>query len=515
MKKRVLALALVLTMCVGAATTTTTASAATKSSRMTVTQFAKTEQPSAYKVKITKSDRAMLKKLFNAKEYAAMYPDVYKAYGNNTKKLWQHFITYGIYEGRSINEDLNIMAYSSAYPDLRMAYGNDLMKYYKHYATYGYKEDRNVKTLEDAANASVKVIGMDGNYIETPTVNAPGKDTTSTGNTNQTTPSTGNTNTSSGSASTNNSGNTNGSVNNNTGNTSNADNTNSGTKNDSNNSGDTTSTPNETPAKPDKPSTPDKPAKPDKPSVTECDHGDFTYEKSSVSGKHYKVCGKCHEKIEESCVDGYIQLGDDRHVHGCYLCGDYGNNEISQCWSMRYGEKDGFHTAYCLCGRAMSEPEKCDYELRWLTANIHGEVCKVCGEVSNVKECTPTYVYNSKDTQNRTHDIVCADCGHILDNEICDLEYVQTSDGTHKAVCKVCGHEQPEETCDFKCEFDCIDNSSGVNKYYHVTRCLICDAEKDREECTYVPVEGESNKEKCTGCGNVRTVGPITSETEE
>ena len=163
----------------------------------------------------------------------------------------------------------------------------------------------------------------------------------------------------------------------------------------------------------------------------------------------------------------------------------------------------------------MSEPEKCDYELRWLTANIHGEVCKVCGEVSNVKECTPTYVYNSKDTQNRTHDIVCADCGHILDNEICDLEYVQTSDGTHKAVCKVCGHEQPEETCDFKCEFDCIDNSSGVNKYYHVTRCLICDAEKDREECTYVPVDGESNKEKCTGCGNVRTVGPITSETEE
>lgn len=111
MKKRILALALVLTMCVGAATTTT-ASAATKSSRMTVTQFAKTEQPSAYKVKITKSDRAMLKKLFNAKEYAAMYPDVYKAYGNNEKKLWQHFITFGIYEGRSINENLNIMAYS-------------------------------------------------------------------------------------------------------------------------------------------------------------------------------------------------------------------------------------------------------------------------------------------------------------------------------------------------------------------------------------------------------------------
>ena len=80
------------------------------------------------------------------------------------------------------------MAYSSAYPDLRMAYGNDLMKYYKHYATYGYKEDRNVKTLKDAANAGIKVICMDGNYIETPAVSDPGKDTTSTGNTTQTTP---------------------------------------------------------------------------------------------------------------------------------------------------------------------------------------------------------------------------------------------------------------------------------------------------------------------------------------
>ena len=30
------------------------------------------------------------------------------------------------------------------------------------------------------------------------------------------------------------------------------------------------------------------------------------------------------------------------------------------------------------------------------------------------------------------------------------------------------------------------------------------------QECTYVPVDGDSSKEKCTGCGNVRTVAQNT-----
>lgn len=95
MKKRILALALVLTMCVGAATTTT-ASAATKSSRMTVTQFAKTEQPSAYKVKITKSDRAMLKKLFNAKnmqQCIRMYTKLMETTKRNSGSILSHLVS--------------------------------------------------------------------------------------------------------------------------------------------------------------------------------------------------------------------------------------------------------------------------------------------------------------------------------------------------------------------------------------------------------------------------------------
>ena len=38
--------------------------------------------------------------MFNAEEYAVMYPEVVKAVGNNKKALFKHYLSYGLFEGR-------------------------------------------------------------------------------------------------------------------------------------------------------------------------------------------------------------------------------------------------------------------------------------------------------------------------------------------------------------------------------------------------------------------------------
>ncbi|MCM1103858.1 MAG: hypothetical protein NC409_07090 [Clostridium sp.] len=46
---------------------------------------------------------ASMRELFDADYYASTYPDVGAAFGNDEEALWNHFITYGLAEGRSMN----------------------------------------------------------------------------------------------------------------------------------------------------------------------------------------------------------------------------------------------------------------------------------------------------------------------------------------------------------------------------------------------------------------------------
>jgi hypothetical protein len=80
--------------------------------------------------------------VFNPTYYSNKYADLKTAFGNNEKKLFEHFIEYGMIEGRQASSNFNVNAYRSNYKDLQKAFGDNLPKYYRHYIEFGYTEKR-------------------------------------------------------------------------------------------------------------------------------------------------------------------------------------------------------------------------------------------------------------------------------------------------------------------------------------------------------------------------------------
>ena len=63
------------------------------------------------------------------------------------KKQEEHYINYGISEGRNINS-FNATNYLNNYGDLSNIFGNDLEAATRHYINYGYAEGRTDSELE-------------------------------------------------------------------------------------------------------------------------------------------------------------------------------------------------------------------------------------------------------------------------------------------------------------------------------------------------------------------------------
>ena len=80
--------------------------------------------------------------ILNGVNYSAVYdydwytthnPDVKKAFGTDYKKTLQHFVNYGMKEGRQGIGSFNVHSYRNQYADLRAAFDDDLKKYFLHY----------------------------------------------------------------------------------------------------------------------------------------------------------------------------------------------------------------------------------------------------------------------------------------------------------------------------------------------------------------------------------------------
>jgi Ca2+-binding RTX toxin-like protein len=110
---------------------------------------------------------------FNAEGYLARYADLRAAFGTDVVKAFQHYVAYGMSEGRTAVAEtpFNALAYIASYPDLIRAFGTDTAAATQHYNQYGRAEGRTVNF--DPANYAAshldlaRVIGTDATLAAT------------------------------------------------------------------------------------------------------------------------------------------------------------------------------------------------------------------------------------------------------------------------------------------------------------------------------------------------------------
>ena len=95
--------------------------------------------------------------IYDFEYYQNRYPALKRAFGDDEISTLEHFVVYGIAEGRVAKEtDFNLYQYVVNYPGLRKAFGYNFVDYYKHYQKYGKAEGRTAvgnATVQDAKDA--------------------------------------------------------------------------------------------------------------------------------------------------------------------------------------------------------------------------------------------------------------------------------------------------------------------------------------------------------------------------
>ena len=107
--------------------------------------------------------------LFDADLYYSLYPDLQDAFGRDYNKLREHWLNFGINEGRRASYVFDVHYYFAAYEDLRKNIGANCMELYNHFKIFGIKEGRKAcnefevgsyayynKDLKDAYDADYK-----------------------------------------------------------------------------------------------------------------------------------------------------------------------------------------------------------------------------------------------------------------------------------------------------------------------------------------------------------------------
>lgn len=80
--------------------------------------------------------------VFDANYYYTNNPDLQSVIGSDAQKLFEHFYTYGMAEGRKASENFDVSVYKANNPDLAAVFGDDWKAYYAHYVQSGRAENR-------------------------------------------------------------------------------------------------------------------------------------------------------------------------------------------------------------------------------------------------------------------------------------------------------------------------------------------------------------------------------------
>lgn len=97
------------------------------------------------------------KDVFDFDYYRNEYSDLRNAFGGDNQALFNHFINYGMKEGRIAKSEFNVSIYKNNYGDLRTAFGDDLPAYYRHYCIWGKNEGRTGDTDITRPDSSGKI----------------------------------------------------------------------------------------------------------------------------------------------------------------------------------------------------------------------------------------------------------------------------------------------------------------------------------------------------------------------
>ncbi len=109
--------------------------------------------------------------IYNGVDYGAVYSfnyyienygDIYANYRNNPEGAIEHFVNYGMNEGRQAVATFDAKSYRNRYQDLRCIFGfNDLPKYYMHYIESGKNEGRDTSFCGTIIDPVHGVFGVD------------------------------------------------------------------------------------------------------------------------------------------------------------------------------------------------------------------------------------------------------------------------------------------------------------------------------------------------------------------
>lgn len=109
--------------------------------------------------KITASDYVnTLKKnhqenlIIDVDAYKAAYSDLAEAFGNDTDAYIEHYLTKGVYEGRTKGVLFDPLVYAESYSDVKAAFGYNIPAIVSHYVTFGITENRTQGTANGYAD---------------------------------------------------------------------------------------------------------------------------------------------------------------------------------------------------------------------------------------------------------------------------------------------------------------------------------------------------------------------------
>ncbi len=88
-------------------------------------------------------DYRILKPLFDASFYLNKYADLKKLFGDDKAAAANHWLDYGMREGRQGSPTFSVRAYQDRYSDLKRLFGTNYLAAFKHWNDYGRRENRN------------------------------------------------------------------------------------------------------------------------------------------------------------------------------------------------------------------------------------------------------------------------------------------------------------------------------------------------------------------------------------